>query len=109
MGERDEGAQDQEVTIRTNKTDPVEPLPFHTWWATRVLVSRFRRWRVRRRERLHFMPFTVDVASDGSGVYIQVGPEDVLPARSVFADDMVTLDYDGEGRLLGVEVTAFPR
>ncbi len=50
----------------------------------------------------------VEHASDGSGIYV-TRRETGMIARSVQADEAVTLDYDLEDRLIGIEILARPR
>lgn len=69
--------------------------------------------------RLSYEGMTLEIAGDGSGIYVNrwpwivgVWPEvkDVgAVARSVQADEAVTLDYDSEGNLIGVEILARPK
>ena len=48
----------------------------------------------------------VEEMNDGSGVYVKRLPGD--PVKSVEADEAVTLDYDVQGRLVGIEIAAAP-
>jgi YD repeat-containing protein len=50
---------------------------------------------------------TIELMGDGSGVYLARVKEGTI-TRSVQADEAVTLDYDAQGNLLGVEVLARP-
>jgi YD repeat-containing protein len=45
----------------------------------------------------------VEIVEDGSGLYITADPDGVW-ARSSELDETVTADWDGQGRLIGIEV-----